>query len=559
MFRLNRYASEVLYVDSSDRFYMRMALTKIGLIILIGLLVFSSEAFAASCVNVPLDHWSYQFLEQLQIKGALRKFLSNTKPYSRGKVAEMIIYALRLLEDEKISLTDVEIELLGELRKEFAEELDALGFPVAQKHKHLLDWKDDDRSLIAEIGFSQDIAMSSGPHKSTLAFMFYGDMASNLSFYNYSKASYEAGSEEPPSWKRNDPRYLFRYPWSALSDAYIVFGKPNLNLQFGKDTVRWGPGYHGVIGLYSVEPTFDLVRLRAKMWKLNFVSVLGFLRDDLNKEHRSDVPKKYLSAHRLEIVPYPGICIGWQEVYIYAEQLHMQLLNPIMPYQMTEDYLGDVGNNTMEGDIEIALIPNMKVYTALFLDDFHPKYSPFRYPGFKWAILGGIMIAVPFGSNDANIVLEYARVEPWTYTHRGVNQDPPMPTAYKHFNEPLGHWIGPNSDDLFIQMGWQFMKNMRADVSFNRIRHGEVGGSIYYAYRSDVDGQEKRFLGGIVEDTKNISFGLKYATFHGAEAGISYSHIVTKNKQKDREITQVWTPGWNTTENEFRITMQFSR
>ena len=60
-----------------------------------------------------------------------------------------------------------------------------------------------------------------------------------------------------------------------------------------------------------------------------------------------------------------------------------------------EDYLGEIGNNTMEGDIEISLIPGAKLYGALFLDDFHPDKSPFKYPGFGWAILGGILITDP--------------------------------------------------------------------------------------------------------------------------------------------------------------------
>jgi hypothetical protein len=523
----------------------------------------SSAIFAASLVNVPLNHWVYRFIDRLQAKGILGEYLSNSKPYSRGDVAEMIMQTSLLLESGGVELTPIEIELLEELKKEFSTELAELGNPDIQGYKHLLDWADGDRMLVTQIGFEQDTSLNGDgdAYTSTLKASLYGDIYRNISFYNYSRASYNEG-KEPPLWKCNDPRYLWRYPWSALSDAYITFGIPKINVQVGKDAVLWGVGQHGVIGLTAIEPAFDLVRFHTKMWKLNFTSVLGFLRDDLTKEYQSQVPAKYLSAHRVEIIPYPGISVAWQEVYVYAEKLHIELLNPIMPYQMAEDYLGEIGNNTMEFDAEISLIPHAKVYSALFLDDFHPDKNPFKYSGFRWAVLGGTMIANPLGLDNTDLTLEYSRVEPWTYTHKGTLQDPPIPTAYKHFDEPLGHWIGPNADDLFAQMGWQINRKMRGTLSYNRIRHGEVGGNIYDAPEDYT--REKKFLEGIVEKRRAIRLGFEYKTFNRTDIGVYYNLVNIKNKQKERAKLPEsspskldWESGWNSTENEFGLTMQF--
>ena len=66
------------------------------------LLTILSQTFPTSLVNVPLDHWSYKFIERLQAKGILGEFLHESKPYSRGKVSEMIIHTLQLLEEGKI-------------------------------------------------------------------------------------------------------------------------------------------------------------------------------------------------------------------------------------------------------------------------------------------------------------------------------------------------------------------------------------------------------------------------------------------------------------------------
>ncbi len=249
-----------------------------------------------------------------------------------------------------------------------------------------------------------------------------------------------------------------RYPWSAVSDSYLIFQLPWADLQIGKDTVSWGPGYNGVIGLAGVNPTFDIIKLPINIWKVKFTNIIGFLRDDLAKEYKSDITRKYLSAHRLEIQPFSGVCIGWQEVYIYPE-FHPQLLNPIMPYQMAEDYLGEVGNNTMEGDIDLCLLPNTRIYLSFFLDDFHPNESLFSYGANRWAALAGIFIVDPFRINNTDFRFEYARVEPWTYTHKGIIQTPPVPLSYKHFDTPLGHWIGPNADNMFFELIISFLNS----------------------------------------------------------------------------------------------------
>jgi len=545
---------------------------RVCLLTSIVLLTACLPTFPVALVNVPLEHWSYHFIERLQAKGILAEYLSNSKPYFRGEMAEMIVKISTLLEDGRIHLTDVESELLEEMEREFAQELAESGNPGIREYKRLLNWRRDERMLIAEVGFAQHVSLHTGNtdtdaiHSSTLEVLLYGDMMRNISFYNRSKASYAIGDEKllewMPNWKRNDPRYR-RYPWSDSSDAYIVFGKPWINIQVGKDAVRWGPGYHGVIGLAATELTFDMVRLRTRMWKVNFTSLLGFLRDDLTKEYKSDLPAKYLSAHRFEITPIPGICIAWQEVYIYAENLHIELLNPIMPYQMAEDHLGGIGNNTMEGDIEISLIPNTELYASLFLDDFHPDKSPFKSSSFGWAALCGTMIADPFGMDNTDVILEYARVDPWTYTHKGTRQDPPIPTAFKHFDEPLGHWIGPNADDLFAQIGWRINKNIHGNISYNMMRHGEIGGNIYNAPTSADKKREKRFLEGIVEKRRIISLGLDYTIFHRFEISASYRYIKTENKQKDEvnlpryaERRQAWEAGWDTAEHELGFALQ---
>ena len=534
-------------------------ITRLSLIIALLAIVFVVSQIPASPLTVRLDHWSYHFIERLQARGYLSDFLSNIKPYSRDELADMVLQILDLMEDGKINLSEVEKQQVDLLKRKLAPEMAERGVTDVTGYKHLLDWSNEDKSLVLEPGYSQYVTLKRGTedyniYVSGAKLIIRGDLGDGFFFYTNGRASYENSDEALPLWHP----YLdvTRYPWSSVAESYLVFRLPWFDLQIGKDQVLWGPGYHGVIGLSGVDPTFDIVKLPIRIWKFKFVSILGFLRDDLAREYRSDIVRKYLSAHRVELIPFDGVSIAFQEVYIYAENLHIELLNPLMPYQMAEDYLNDVGNNTMEGDIDITLLPYTRIYASVFLDDLHPDKSFFTYAGNRWAILSGALIADPFGLKNFDFRAEYARVEPWVYPHKGIIQDPPVPLSYKHFNTPLGHWIGPNSDDLLFEVNHQFTRDLKAKLSYNRIRKGEIGGSLYNYDSHAIGYEDKHFLMGIVEKTRSVSFGLTYRLFQDSMIEINYIYTRVNNKQKeeaklpeDHPDKQSWEAGFDWSQN----------
>jgi hypothetical protein len=544
-------------VKSSSRLNILSILLFVGSILV-------SQQTLASPISVPLDHWSYHFVERFQAKGVLKDYLSNTKPYTRDEMAKMLLQIIKQVENGKLSLSKTEKAQLDDLKSEFARELGDLGVTGITARKYLLDWSGDGKTLIAQAGYTQDVSVKRGTedhriYKGTLQVLLQGDLKENLFFYSNNRASYEDSTEPLPLWTPYLDRS--RYPWEAISDSYLVLRLPWADIQMGKDAILWGPGYHGVVGLAGVDPTFDTIKLPVEVWKIKFTSILGFLRDDLGKQYRSDIVRKYISAHRIEVKPFSGFCIAWQEAYVYAENLHIELLNPIMPYQMAEDYLGDIGNNTMEGDVDICLIPKTRLYASLFLDDLHSDKNPFTYGGFRWAALCGFLIADPFGIDDTDFRAEYARVEPWTYPHKGIIQNPPIPTSYKHFNTPLGHWIGPNADDLFFEINHFFSKDMQAKLSYSRIRKGEIGGSLY-DYSNEAMTSEKHFLGGIVEKTQTLMLEMIYRIAWDSELNVNYSLIKIDNKQNEEaklpssfSTKQPWKSGQKWHQNALKATL----
>jgi hypothetical protein len=519
---------------------------------------------SASPISVPMDHWSYQFIERLQAKGILKDYLSNSKPYTRDEVAEMIFHTSKLLEEGSIKLSKTQKAQLDELKREFAQELNELGMSGIDEYKHLLNWSDGNEKLTVDAGYIQDATVKIGDedyqiYNSTLEFAFRGDIKKGFFISSDIKNSRVKSNEPRPLWQP----YFSRYPYESVANAYMTFKLPWIDLQFGRDAILWGPGYDGVVGLSGVDPAFDLIKLPIKIWKVKFVGLIGFPRDNIGLKYQSDIVRKNLSAHRYEIDLFPGICVGWQEAYVYAGNLQLAFINPLMPYQVAEDYFGDVGNNTMEGDIDVCLIPNTRLYSSLFLDDFHTDMNPFTDAGFRWAALGGFLIVDPFGLDDFDFRVEYTRVEPWVYPHKGIVQDPPVPTSYTNSDSPLGHWIGPNADDLLFEINYYFTKDLQTTISYKRVREGELGGNIYEYDFDIVQYGKKDFLGGVVEGTHTINFGLKYRIFQDSTFKIDYSYIYIHNKQSEeaklpnmqRYEKPIWVAGNNWSQNVLKASL----
>ncbi|MGB9595805.1 MAG: capsule assembly Wzi family protein [Candidatus Poribacteria bacterium] len=528
-----------------------------------GIILFPKLIFA-SPISMPLDHWSYHFIERFQAKGVLKDYLNNTKPYSRDDMAKMVFYISNEYEKGNLKLTKIEKGQLNDLKEEFSQELNKLGMTDIKGKKHLIDWSKDTRNGTVQMSYIQDIAIKRGTedhnvYKGTYQVLVKGNFDDSFFFNIDGRASYEKSDESRPIWIP----YYTRYPWEAIADSYIVLRLPWTDVQFGKDQVLWGTGYNGVIGLAGVNRTFDIIKFPIEFWRIKYTNILGFPRDELIENGYTKAVTKYLAAHRFEAKVIQGLVVSWQEAYVFAKGFHIQLLNPITPYQMLEDYLGDVGNNTMEGDIDICLIPNVKFYSALFLDDYHVGKNPLTYGAFRWAGLGGLLITDPFGIDDTDFRAEYARVEPWVYPHKGIIEKPPSASSYKQFDLPLGHWIGPNADNLFFEVNKYLTKNFQTAISYSKIRKGEIGGSIY-DYDPKAMDSEKKFLDGIVEKTQSVNLSVIYRWMQDSNVKISYSIVKIDNKQTEKaklpsalSDKEPWKAGNNWSQNILNVSLTF--
>ena len=496
-------------------------------------------------VNVPLSHWSYRFVERFEARGMLNGHGAGIRPFSRLQMAKVLE---QIVAHRKAGafLSDVDEKQLDQLIREFGPELELEpgAAPVSESisdrvraGEPLVRYSAEQGHVEADLLLRQQSDLFSGRGRSASERIFRnrvgGRMRGRIGEWLGFRVSFEQVREqgsrdyvlrddvferrlEIPQLKQNLADY-------HRANALVVFALPAVRVEVGKQEVSWGPASDN-LGLSNNSPSFDMVRLRSRIGAVQLVSIAGALRPCPD---RGDTPQcrglvdsvesyivngvdrrldreKYLAAHRLEVALRPWLDLGYQEVVVYGDRgPQLAYLNPFMFYQAAQSYLGDKDNLMMGLDLIARPGAGTRLYLAYVVDDLK-KLKIFSEDFVnKFSFQAGLLwVDVP-GLADTDLRGEYVRVEPWVYTHKV-----PINT-FRHFDSPLGHALGPNSDRWSAQLERRVSPTLTAGVELYRTRHGDnevladgtirnVGGDLHLGRRAGDEAETKKFLDGVL-------------------------------------------------------------
>jgi len=519
---------------------------KILFIILITIIFFIIPAKTISAsplplINIPLDSWVYPAISRLETLQAFEgnsAITLNTKPLTRFEVASLIDMALLNLQKEKLELKEADILLMDKLVKEFQEELSALD----------LDSFPPESTLKIEPYFTQKMDL------------FYPE---NINLQKLNLLS-ELGAEISTSISENTALYLDVLaltegdpPFQAqVKQAYINLNLPSFkitisdnvsflpdnigisdfSLQVGRDYMRWGPGYQGSLTLSDNSPAFDMFKYSGtidlnnsgeSMAKINFTKFFSLL-DTLDEQNR------YFSGQRLEYKPTPTLTLGLSETAVISYDSSLLFLNPlpfIPPYYITR-WVADVLeqpseiNNTVGVDMELNFHPGIKLYGEWMADDFilTPKTNP--YPN-RTGFLAGAYFADPLGKGNTDFRIEYTHINNYVYFPTHPWED------YLYQGEFIGNPLGPDADQLYLELAHNLSDRLNLSLSYTHERHGEGQTGIPLA-SDPVIANENIFLSGIIEKQQAYQAQLSYTISPQWE--ISAGVIRENIKNKDNNL-----------------------
>lgn len=497
-------------------------------------LVFASVIFLffapfviGQSVNLPIDHWAYSFLTRMEAKGLFYSYELRSRPVPRRIFAELVLAIELNAAEHPQRLTKTEWKILEQLKSDLYDEI-IQKKPTAKitKETHLFSILDDNGRVCFDLICQQAIISNRGHQynpdqllsETTLGGILRGHFGNTIGFYADARNSVTRGEDISEDDENFDPSKGSPVVVSGpnvirdKASAYFVWEKPWIRLEGGRDEIDWGPGYYSVALTRNMPPA-DMFRLssRFKMFKLSYTH--AWLRSDLGP--------KYLAAHRLDVKIMQGFYAGASETVIYGNRdPELSYLNPLMLYQVAEHHLGDKDNNNISIDLTYTRIPKLTLYAEWFIDDMTSTKSWANYFGNKFAWTLGGLWCEPFSLKNMDMRIEYARIDPYVYTHwDSIN-------IYTNYDKIIGHWLGPNSDGLFAQVGWQPGRDFRIELMAQHMRKGK-GEADTQSWPSE--GQQKDFLKGTVQ-VSNL-FGIKIVDqlWRDCFVSISYNYKGTKN------------------------------
>jgi hypothetical protein len=209
----------------------------------------------------------------------------------------------------------------------------------------------------------------------------------------------------------------------------------------------------------------------------------------------------HVVAHRLEYRPWAFLGLGVQEMVVTAGRpMDWTYAIPLVPLKYTEHELGDRDNAAVGLDAEALWAGHGRIYGELLLDDFSGWDLDFW--GAKYAFtFGAEAVDLPFPSSRLQV--EYARVEPWVFTHRV--QDDQM----QHFGALLGSSLPADSHALRTAWEHPIRSDLDLSLEYGFMQRGldSRGASPFDVHDTPTDGTKKTFLGGPVETRNAVRAG----------------------------------------------------
>jgi hypothetical protein len=299
---------------------------------------------------------------------------------------------------------------------------------------------------------------------------------------------------------------LYRFPYIAVESAV--------------DYLRQGPALHNPLTFSGDAPPVTYFRGRFDLIRAFYTHTFGLLKSQ-------KAAKKYFYTHRLglslfqnrfygginEVIvtgsstdePLPAgdtLMPNYQNIQRDWEWVYMI---PFVPYAFAEHYVGDRDNALLSFDMTVMWPRAFRWYIEVLLDDITAPWTLLSDDwGNKWAaVAGGQFFGVVWGK-DITATVEYTRIEPWVYTHFGGGSH-----RYTHFGQSLGSSLGPNADELVVELDAEIVPAHTAGIIVaNRRKNQNRGGNIRHVFRdpdfaaqhpgyytAPPDSKKKRFLG----------------------------------------------------------------
>lgn len=495
--------------------------------IIIILLIFCYLTASAQVENVPVSHPVYNYLLRAETKGFLPNFSLSELPLQRKE----IVKALILVRKNEINLSKADLEILKRYEIEFEIEhrnnaviffsesdTNQLLFKriLTNDEKFFYHFKDSSHSVsviplgsVEEI-FSSSQSLNDGELRNVtlgnLGIRLYGTLGNVLGYYlQATNGAVLTGDRdlalENPKLRQNIKFKELNSDFD-FSESHVTYNNDWFYATIGRETRLVGAGISHRVFHSDNAPPIDAVTVGVKLDKFHYSfthgSLLAYYQDSTKIGFNAIMPSKFLATHRFAIRPYWGEISLWENIIYTKRGFDIAYLNPLSFMKSLEHALRDRDNSMMGLDATVRPFDGFQIKGSFLLDDiiFSEIGKNFWSNKYAWNIAMITSLKIPF-----DIGLEYARVEPYTYTHfDSLN-------AMTNDNYLFGGSLQPNSDETSILIRYWWGNRYPISFKLSYMRHGE---NIY-----DGNGNLVRNVGGDVLQTRRVEDSMRVTFLDG--------------------------------------------
>ncbi len=428
------------------------------------------------------------------------------------------------------------------------------------KNKKLTFFEYKDSALIIEfnpiVGFSVESIFKHPQRTTTWGFDLKGRLNNRLHFgfqfndnivYNsdyYNRIDFINKQGRILTVNRND-----RSEFSETT-GYLYYENDYLKFGVIKDNLTYGEGRNSKLILSNRAPSFPSFILNLKLadW-FSVYSIHGWLIsgiEDSSKSYNTNLYRrkveheKYFALHSFQFDLWEKLSFRVGETIIYSDRgPYIGYMLPFILFRSLDHNFSygseDSGNNgSLFFDGVFNMSKTIKVYGSLFIDELSfSNLLKGNSERNQFAYLIGLNSSKLF-FNNLNTSIEYTRILPWVYSNWIPAQ------TYSNNRFPMGHYIGQNSDQIYLELNYSINSGLNIVLSGDYTR---TGGFSDVSNQYNPPGEE--FLYGLRRKIFRLGGDLKIKYLENIFMNFEYDFYDVKDEDTAR------TPNWQLGKNHF--------
>ncbi|HSV98635.1 MAG TPA: capsule assembly Wzi family protein [Sedimentisphaerales bacterium] len=433
------------------------------------LIVIAFSALPSSALvstNVPLGHWSYDAVDKLANYGLIDSAMLTIKPLSRVEMARHVGQAMLTLERLK-DAPPLLPSLVDRLKHEYQGELILIGLIEGWHGESFVKPLEDPYVAYLHARRTPDIENVRGDEfqrgsNYRAGFATRGAIMDRFAFYlhpEYIDSSQTDGDVE-------------------LIEGYGKLMIGDLEIEAGKDSLWWGPGRHGSILMSNNAQPLTMIKLtnpqpRQLPW---IFRALGPVRGQwflAQLEKDRHIPEAKLTGMRLSVKPHPLWDLGFSRVILFGgrgmprvDLFDYTKLLLAVSNQERDNQIAGFDTSVLVPLSELPLGERLPFRSLRFYVDGAGEDEAGGLPS-NWGFLYGLQFNDILKTGRTDLRIEYAnnhvKGKPNVFYNHSIYR-----SGYTYEDRVIGHHMGTDSSDLFVELSHYLTEDLVVDLAFNR-------------------------------------------------------------------------------------------